>query len=41
MGAEQFTIKYANKTEYNGSIKDKIPEGKGKLTFKNGATFEG
>ncbi len=41
MGANECTIKYANKAQYSGSVKDKIPEGKGKVTFKNGSTFEG
>lgn len=41
MGADQLTIKYANRAEYSGGVKDRVPEGKGKLTFKNGASFEG
>lgn len=39
MGADGSTIKYANRVEYNGGTKNRIPEGKGKLTFKNGSTF--
>lgn len=41
MGADQIKIKYANKLEYNGSIKDNKPNGQGRLAFKNGSTFEG
>lgn len=41
MGSDQSTITYAQKQLYTGGTKENIPEGKGKLIFKNGAILEG